>query len=244
MPEQVEEKKINERYSARLKETLELDGSPVAVSFTLKPPYYLKEWRRNATVCLMIQAARRGISFYSSGSSIICGGGQHLGIGKSPVPDIKKALVQKENLVASEQAAIRRLEQVRQRVPKKGSYVIFTPLEKAHLKPDVVLFIGKPIQISRILHLALFETGEIDTLHGEPLCSGVIGIPVTTGKIGISFLDMTCRTFGKYGENELAIGLPYERVATVIRSISKSSSGTAKLNLLGDLIKGAPSEDG
>jgi uncharacterized protein (DUF169 family) len=240
--EQVDEQKTNEWYSARLKETLGLDGSPVAVAIMSQSPRYLKEWRRKGTICIMIQSARRGASFYSSGYGIICAGGEHIGIGRSPVTDIEKALVERESLVASEHAAKRRLEQVRQRVPGRVGYIVFTPLGKAQFRPDVVLFVGKPVQISRILHLDAFETGEIDTVHGEPLCSGVIATPITTGKIGISFLDMTCRAFGKYRAEEMVVGVPYQRMEPVVRSIDRSSSGNARPDFLTGILGRIPSD--
>lgn len=113
-------------------------------------------------------------------------------------------------------------------------------LERASFRPQVILFVGTPFQISRILHLDAFETGEIDTVHGEPLCSGVIAAPITTGKIGISFLDMTCRAFGRYRAEEMAIGVPYPRLTRIISSIELSSSGTARSDVLLKLLARIP----
>ena len=168
------------------------------------------------------------------------GGGEHLGIGKSPVHDLKASLVETEKLVVSEAAARRRLDQVKQRAPKQGGYIVFSPLERASFRPQVILFVGTPFQISRILHLDAFETGEIDTVHGEPLCSGVIATPITTGKIGTSFLDMTCRAFGRYRAEEMAIGVPYPRLTRSISSIELSSSGNARPDVLLKLLARIP----
>lgn len=240
MPEQVEKQGVRASNSARLKKTLELDGSPVAVAIMPEPVRGLKKWRHKATLCMMIQSARRGAAFYCSGANVICGGGEHLGIGKSPVQDLKASLVKTEKLVASETAARRRLDQVKQRALRHGGYIAFSPLERASFRPQVVLFVGTPFQISRILHLDAFETGEIDTVHGEPLCSGVIAAPISTGKIGISFLDMTCRAFGRYRIEEMAIGVPYPRLTRIISSIELSSSGNARSDFLLKLLSRIP----
>lgn len=82
------------------------------------------------------------------------------------------------------------------------------------------------------MFLDALETGEIDTVHGEPLCSGVIATPITTGKIGVSFLDIACRAFGRYKSEEMAIGVPYERSSRIIDSIERRVAGTAKSNLI------------
>ncbi len=43
----------------------------------------------------------------------------------------------------------------------------FSPLEKASFPPDVVLFVGVPAQISRVIFLNAFKMGEIETVHNE-----------------------------------------------------------------------------
>jgi uncharacterized protein (DUF169 family) len=221
-----------EAASAKLRATLELDGSPVAVAVMPEPPQDLKRWRRKATLCIMIQSARRGATFYCSGGSIVCGGRAHLGMAQSPVRDLEGFMVHREKLVASREAAHRLLDLTRERAPNLGSYLAFSPLEKAGFTPDVVLFVGTPLQIGRILFLDAFETGEIDTVHGEPLCSGGIAVPITTGKIGISFLDIACRAFGRYKAEEMAVGVPYDRMPRIVASLERSVAGSAKPNFI------------
>ena len=232
MSEQVEGLLEKAGYSAKLQETLELEGSPVAVAILAEPPEELKRWRRRVTACMMIQIARRGGAFYCSGASIVCGGRAHLGLGESPVRDLEAFLVRKEKLAGSRAAAGKMLDAVKERTPKLGEYLAFSPLEKASFSPDVILFVGTPLQISRIIFLDAFETGEIDTVHGEPLCSSVIATPITTGKIGVSFLDMACRLFGKYKPEEMVIGVPFNRLPRIVNSIDLSIAGAAKPSLL------------
>jgi len=82
------------------------------------------------------------------------------------------------------------------------------------------------------LFLDAFETGEMNTIHREPLCSGVIALPMATGQIGVSFLDMSCRSFGRYRPEEMAIGVPYHRVSKIVGNIDHSIAGTAKSSFL------------
>jgi uncharacterized protein (DUF169 family) len=240
MPEQVDEQQGKAFYSASLKEALELDGSPVAVAIMPEPPRDLKKWRRKATLCIMIQSARMGVAFCCSGADVICGGGEHLGIGRPHGQDIEGSLVEVEKLVASQDAALRRLAQVKRVTPDQGGYIAFAPLERASFRPQVIIFVGTPFQMSRIIHLDAFETGEMDTVHGEPLCSGVIATPITTGKIGISLLDMTCRAFGRYRAEEMAVGVPYSRLMRIVNSIELSSSGNARPDFLRRLLARIP----
>lgn len=232
MPEQVGDLQEKGSYSARLQQTLALEGSPVAVAILSQPPDGLRQWRRKATPCVMLQSARRGSAFYCSGDSIFCSGRAHLGMGEPPVPDLERFLVQTEKLAASRAAAHRILDAVKKRTPKRGQYLAFSPLEKAGFTADVILFVGTPLQVSRIIFLDAFETGVIDTVHGEPFCSGAIATPITTGKIGVSFLDMTCRLFGKYKPEEMVVGVPAERLSRIVDSIDRSIAGTAKSDII------------
>lgn len=232
MVEQVDDLPEKARHSAKLQQTLALEGSPVAVAILPQPPHGLREWRRKATPCVMLQSARRGSAFYCSGDSIFCGGRAHLGIGESPIRNLENFLVQAEKLAASKEAAHKILDAVKKRTPKLGEYLAFSPLEKADFSVDVVLFVGTPLQISRIIFLDAFELGVIDTVHGEPFCSGTIAAPITTGKIGVSFLDMTCRMFGKYKAEEMVVGVPGERLSRIVNSIDRSIAGTAEPDII------------
>jgi uncharacterized protein (DUF169 family) len=220
-------------FSGRLKEVLELDGSPVAVAFVPEIPPGIKKWQRRGTACVMIQRARQGSATYCLGENIICGGKIHLGLAESAGRDLEKFLIKTEKLAASEIAARRLLGLTKSRAPKKlGEYLVFAPLEEAPFTPEVVIFVGTPLQIGRIIWLDAFQTGQINTIHAEPLCSGVIATPISRNRIGISFMDMACRALGRYKPEELVIGVPYERLARITDSIEKSAAGTAKSNLI------------
>lgn len=232
MGKQIDESEEKAYFSAKLKNALELDGNPVAVSITSDNPQGLTKWQRRVTLCMLIQSARRGLSFYCTGENVICNGKVHVGIGNLPGWDLEDFLVRREKIVGSKTAARRMLDLAKVQSSELGKYVILSPLMKANFHPDVVVFVGTPLQISRILFLDAFETGEINTLHREPLCSGVIATPIATRKIGVSFLDMSCRSFGQYKPEEMGIGVPYHRVSKIVENIDHSIAGTAKSSFL------------
>ena len=152
-----------------------------------------------------------------------------MGMANSIGINLKNFLVKTEKLAASEIAARRLLGLSKSRTPDKtGTYLALAPLEDAKFVPEVVLLIGTPLQISRIIWLDAYHTGQINTIHGEPLCSGAIGAPISRGRIGISFLDMACRSLGRYKPEEMIIGIPYSRMERIADSINKSIGGTAK----------------
>jgi len=120
MPEQVGDLQEKACHSAKLKQTLAFEESPVAVAILPQPPDGLRRWRRKATPCVMLQSARRGSASY---------------------------------------------------------------------------------------------------------CPGVIAGLIATGKIGVSFLDMTCRIFSRYRDEEMVVGVPAERLSRIVNSIDRSIAG-------------------
>jgi uncharacterized protein (DUF169 family) len=229
---QLEEIEPKSQYFAKLIKALEFDGSPVAVAIIPELPIGMVPIRYRATACIMVQIARRGATFYSSGKDILCGGRANLGMGESPIRKLDDFLVRREKLFGSKTAADELIDSAITKAPNQGKYLVFAPLERVSFTPDVVLFIGTPAQVSRIIFLNAFETGRFDTLHGEPLCSGAIAAPITSGKIGVSFLDMACRSFGRYRPEEMVVGVPYNRLSHIVNNLDASSAGTARPSAL------------
>ncbi len=215
-------------YSEILRVTLELEGNPVAIAISPEHPSGIKQATRGVTVCMMLQIARRGSTFWASSKQIICGARAHLGMGKTPIPFIEDFLVNKEKLFSSKAAAKRLLTSLKNMAPKLGNHLVFSPLEKADFIPDLVVFVATPAQVSRILFLDAFETGEFELAHQEPLCSGSIATPITTHRIGISFLDISCRFLGKYRPEEMTVGVPFDKLLNIIENIGHSAAGSAK----------------
>jgi uncharacterized protein (DUF169 family) len=228
-------------FSNILQETLEIEGNPVAIAISSTPPEKIKQFSNSATVCIMLQRARNGDTFWTSGKRILCGARVHLGIGKTRIPCMEDFLVWQEKLFKSRLAARHLLTSLSNMAPRAGNHLIFSPLREIDFEPNVVVFVATPAQVGRILFLDAYETGEFDLVHQEPLCSGSIAIPITTGKIGISFLDMACRFFGKYKPEEMTIGVPFTKLVHIINNIRHSTAGSAKptylMKLAGTLLR-------
>ena len=217
-------------YAEKLRVALNLGESPVAAKIVQERPEQLKPMRHKATVCMMMQNARRGNSFYCSGSDVLCGGRDNLGIGKSPLSKLEDLVLSRVKLFKSRAAARTALNLGKSYAPDNGNYLLLAPLDTFDTVPDVVIIVGVPEQISRILYINAFDTGGFNVEFAEPLCTGVIAAPITTGKIGMSFMDVACRMLGKFKAEEMVIGIPYERLGKIVKNIDRSSAGTVKLS--------------
>jgi len=95
---------IWKEYSGRLKEVLALEGSPIAVTYSMTPVSGAATESR--MVCQALPEARSGAIFNLSQESCSCPGGVwHLGLGPRPSGDgdkmLKKFLVEGEMLFFS-----------------------------------------------------------------------------------------------------------------------------------------------
>lgn len=115
------------------------------------------------------------------------------------------------------------------RIPKAGGkYAVFAPLEKATFDPDAVVFITMPLQGMRILSLDGYETGIADVApYGGPFCSGVQASAISSGKISLGLLCAGSRQAGGFKPEELGLGVPYDRIPRIVRSIEGCHLGTA-----------------
>lgn len=218
-------------YSARLKELLGLEGSPVAVTYSMSPASGAKKGKR--MVCRALLDARDGAVVNLSAESSACpGGAWHLGLAPKPSGDqdkfLKRFLVEGEKLFCSIATFNRVMTLSTQPPYGLADYVIFSPLEKAELTPDLVVFLCNPEQACRLIALATYMDGvpPKGELVGSA-CHMVIAYPIVSGEINVSLLDYTARRWQKFRPDELFVTIPYHKMPNLMDSIDACSAGTA-----------------
>jgi uncharacterized protein (DUF169 family) len=228
-------------YAQRLKEVLGLKGSPVAVTYSMRPAAGASETK--AWVCRALLGARDGKTYCINKDTSSCAGGTwHLGLAPRPSGDadkaFKKFLVQGEKLFSSVSTLYRCMSLTSKPPLGLADYVIFSPLEESGIKPDLVVFICNPEQGCRLLALALYATGiPPRTEMAGSTCHMVIAYPMVSGEINVSLLDYTSRRLQKFGEDELAVSVPYHYMSSIVESIESCSAGTAGIEGLKRFLK-------
>ena len=130
-------------WGQRLKQVLELPGSPVAISYTDAPP--APPGTRKCSVCGLLRDVAAGESYILTAETSRCPGGtQYLGL-QAQHPERARAL--RDFLINGEKlfscaASILRAQAMSEAKPPYGAadYISFAPLEKAPLPPDVTVF--------------------------------------------------------------------------------------------------------
>lgn len=224
-----------QEWSRRLTEALGLKKAPVGITYTDETPAGAGSDRCRACTALL-KAAQEEVIDLTAVNSACPGGSQYLGL-RPQDPAHARAL--REFLTRGEKlllcpAAIHRMTALTPAKPPFGAadHVVFAPLGRAALRPDVTVFVVNGWQAARLVNLAVFETGTpMECDPSGSLCRAVITYPLVTGKVNISFGDVTARRSERMAEDELFVSLPYTHLRSVVESLDRCSAGTAKAEL-------------
>jgi uncharacterized protein (DUF169 family) len=223
------------RYAEEVRDVLHLEGSPVAVTFSPKAPS-ASDGKKHR-VCDAFLKARAGAMIDLTAESSVCrGGSMYLGL-IEPVTGadndaLNDFLVNGEKLFCSI-AAFNRMKSLTPKPPTgMTTHVIMCPLEKAEVRPDLVVFLCNAEQACRLVTLDGYDTGIPPRLHmAGATCFQVIGYPIVTGELNVSVMDYTSRRIKGYKPEDLFVAVPYHRFHGIMRSIPRCTAGTAKMEI-------------
>lgn len=224
-----------QQWGRQLIEVLGLKKAPVAVTYADVAPNGASGHKCRACGALR-EAAAGAVIDLTAENSACPGGSQYLGL-QMQAPEHARAvhefLIHGEKLFSSS-AAIHRAAALAKVKPPFGAadHVVFSPLDRAQLRPDVAVFTCNAWQAARLINLAYFENGvpmECDPTGS--LCRSVIAYPLVTGKVNVSFGDVTARRMERFPEDELFVSLPYGDLRSAALSIDRCTAGTAKAEI-------------
>jgi uncharacterized protein (DUF169 family) len=220
-------------YSKKLKEILEIKGSPIAVTYSMNPP---KNYRKEkCRACDALVLARDGEVINLTKENTSCRGAVwHLGLQPKPIgedyKDVQRFLVEGEKFCSS--ITVFHRMQTLTTPPPLGlaENVIISPLEKSEIRPDLVLFICNAEQACRLMTLATYFDGVPPKLEvAGATCHMSIAYSIVSGEINANFIDFTSRKIKDFGKDELIVTIPYEKMDNLIKAIPLCSAGTAKV---------------
>jgi len=226
-------KKEWQDYSGVLKELLNLEYSPVAVSCAKEP--LLESSEKKIRICRAILDAGKGETLQLDKQNNACfGASWHLGFHKLRDPQVinmvKKFVVEGEKLFSSYEALDKLMSQMEEVPDNSGNCFVLAPLEKAELMPELVIFICNAEAACRLLTLATFIDGVMPKIKiGGPTCRMSIIYPLLTGELNLSFYDYTARKMCNVEKDKLLISIPSRKIPQMLESIDKCSAGRAKI---------------
>jgi uncharacterized protein (DUF169 family) len=222
-------------WGRQLIEVLALKQSPVSVTYSDAAPEGAGTGK--CRVCGALRQAAQGAIIDLTGDNSTCPGGSlYLGLRAQPPEHarvLREFLIHGEKLFSSPAAIHRSMAMAKVKPPfGMADHVVFAPLDRAPVAPDVAIFLCGAWQAARLINLAYFESGlpmECDPTGS--LCRSVITYPLITGRVNVSFGDVTARKSERYPEDELFVTLPHAHLRSVVASLDRCSAGTAKSEL-------------
>jgi uncharacterized protein (DUF169 family) len=214
-----------QKWSDRLKRELKLGMEPVAVAFGDENAQGVPAPQTKVSVCQALKKAAEGESVAITAETCGCPGGLvSLGLGRLPLEGRERLvhfLVEKEKVYCS-RVAIHRSQQTVPPPVGIASRVSFSPLSKAPVLPDIVVFIGRPGSLHQLVNLAgYWEGGSIKPELSGPACRTGVAYPVVTGAIGLSLLDFGARRLAHFPEDCLLLSIPLHRMAGILNALDQ-----------------------
>jgi uncharacterized protein (DUF169 family) len=211
--------------SNKIKETLGLENSPIAISFSTEAPEGVEQLKGKARLCQMLDKVRlEGESFYTIADNHACDGGANSCGLREPSKRSRTGefLAKDLGLFGSNRAA-RRFVNSNPRIDFGTVVVVsFSPLEKATFEPDVVVLICNARQGMKIGEAFAYESGKrIVGLTGPPICSAVVAAPFLTGEVVYSLGDRGARNFMKIKEEHIFVGISAELLPEIVENLGK-----------------------
>jgi len=219
-----------QKWSERLRKEIKLGTDPVAVTFAGAPAPGSISPHGKVSVCQALKRASEGDAVTITAETCGCPGGLvSLGLGQMPPEGRERLvnfLVNKEKVYCS-RVAIHRGQQTVPPPVGVASHILFTPLSHAAALPDLVVFLGPPGSLHRLLGFANYWDGR--SMQAElagPACRTAVAYPVVTGEIGLSLLDFGARRLAGFPGDHLLLGVPLHRMIGILEALDQGMGGT------------------
>jgi uncharacterized protein (DUF169 family) len=211
--------------SREIKENLDLDKSPVAVKFVLRPediPEDIKKIEDSARHCEMVQKASQGEIFYATGDEQACkGGAAALGLVEAPEKVKTGEMYQSLGRFSSLGSAKRTMDDI-PKIDNMMHGIIYAPLEKATFDPDVIVVICNPAQAMKLAQALVYTLGgrvEADFAGIQSICADAVAGPFTRKRPNITLGCSGSRKFAGIQSDEVIVGMNGENIGCVVNAL-------------------------
>lgn len=218
-----------------LKRVLGLIKEPLAISFTnekISTGKYEK-----TSICRALKLSAEGECFIIDEDVSTCpGGSRYCGFSGEFTGEKKRKLQQfltKGEKLTHSIVSFERMQKLSAAPPTGlADRIVMCPLEKAEIRPDMILFLCNAEQACRIISLDTYWDGlnPKEQLIGA-LCHTTISYTIMTGYTNISMGDWTARRHQQFEFYIVFVSVPYERLDNLIAAIPECSAGEATVHI-------------
>jgi uncharacterized protein (DUF169 family) len=210
-----------------LKNSLKINGSPIAMRFATKKediPEGMAEIDRTIRHCSMVNLARReGRIFYATGPRHECNGGAWA-LGLREITETLKngEFYYKLGKFESSASCKRTIERIPHLDRNETYATMYAPLEKAPFTPQVIIIIANPWSMLKLSQSTLFRMG--GRIHAEfagiqSVCSDTCAQTYLNGKVNFSLGCDGSRKFSGIDDAEMVMGIPTELLPDITEAL-------------------------
>lgn len=219
--------------SEKLKIFLNLAREPVGVRFLFSERDYqhnpCKELPAKIAYCVMVRKACDGRHFKVRDEHFRClSGARALG-----VLDADEYVMSGQHFSQSglyeDLCVSHDVQQQITFMPYGTTGVEIGPLKDFEREPHVILLLCTPYAAMRTVQGYVYKSGvqtAIRMAGNQAICSECTAVPHTTGSINLSMLCTGTRFMAKWRDDEMAIGIPYPRLADLLEGIEQTINPT------------------
>lgn len=220
-----------DRMAKMLKEILKLKGDPIAITWSMEPPYGTNPYTGSLRLahCQFMQRSRfLGETFALSIENLYqeCSGYFYIGLGNPP-PNLKTGYLHyrsegKPNIFGSPGISRRSLLKYYVVETNTVKYFSCAPLSKCTFDPDVVTIVAEPRTCTYAVRAAIYyRGGNVSGGTGPATCSSSWVAAYLTGEI-----KYTLGCFGLFGKagigpSEICLSFPYEWLHETCMNLEK-----------------------
>ena len=215
--------KTNQKFSATLKEKLNLKLEAVAIKFTNELPNGFSKIDETIRHCKMVKDAALGEIFYSTKDEQACkGGSATLGLEDFPEKLVSGETYFKLGRFKDIETSKKTIGGV-SKIDENHEYILYSPLKDADFTPDVVVIISEPVTGMKIAQSIVYSTGQrVNASFAgiQSLCGDIVASPYNTGETNFSLGCDGSRKFAPLENEELSIGINYNNLEEIVNNLN------------------------
>lgn len=107
--------------------------------------------------------------------------------------------------------------------------IVVKPLQKFEVDPDVVIVVGRAREMMRLVQGYTCTYGlqpHVSLSGNQALCIECTATPMTTGMMNLSLMCSGTRFLAQWGEDEVGMGIPYDKFDGTVQGVWDSVNGT------------------
>ena len=213
----------------RIESYLDLDRKPVGIKFFRNreafDAFEVDQRDRKVTYCNAVQLASKGKSMKLTKENQSCPNGA-FALNFTDVPEpIANGMGRFKKGIYTDQETSRQINEDMVFMKEKTYGVAVMPLENYTTDPDVVIVVGSPFNIMRIIqgngHFNGY-TNNLRTVGLQAVCQDLTTYPYNTEDINISLLCPGTRLVADWVPDEIGVGIPFAKWYEIVEGVKQT----------------------